>query len=234
MYLVGDLSGKTFTPAEFFFTTAAPTEEDGYTYVLMGILTSATYMILYPGHPMYRNVAGEFKPLSCMGYESYTEVETLTIETQIAIEQTNAAIALKADQTTVSDLSFCVESAEQQITPQAITSWVLASAWYAFEKTNGRNYCLNSTAEHKFVDGYYRYASGATSTVTGQRLEVSEDFYAHSNGLSRMLFFFDIKRTGINASTSATAGTYGGFWIYYTYCGGDDGTRCTPRDVAST
>ena len=116
---------------------------------------------------MYRYVDGEFKPLSYLGYEAYTEVETLAVETRTAIEQTNAAIALKADQTTVDGLSSRVESAEQQITPQAITSKVLASAQYAFEKTEGRNYCLNSTVEHTFVDGYYRYASGATSTVTG-------------------------------------------------------------------
>ena len=140
-----------------------------------------------------------------------------------AIEQTNAAIALKADQTTVTALSSRVDSAEQQITPEAITSKVLQSAQYAFEKTDGRNYCLNSAVEHRFVDGYYQPASGGTSTATGQRLDLSGDFFSHSNGLSRMLFSFDIKRTNIDASAAATAGVYSGFWVYYYYYG-DDGT----------
>lgn len=148
-------------------------------------------------------------------------------ETQTAIEQTNAAIALKADQTTVTALSNRVDSAEQQITPEAITSKVLQSAQYAFEKADGRNYCLNSAVEHKFVDGYYRLASGGTTTATGQRLDLSDDFFSHSNGLSRMLFSFDIKRTNVDASAAATAGVYSGFWIYYNLYGADGTTVST-------
>lgn len=91
---------------------------------------------------------------------------------------------------------------------------MLQSAQYAFEKADGRNYCLNSAVEHKFVDGYYRLASGGTTTATGQRLDLSDDFFSHSNGLSRMLFSFDIKRTNIDASAASTAGVYSGFWIY--------------------
>ena len=42
------------------------------------------------------------------------------------VEQTDAAIALKADQTEVNSLSTRVQSAEQKITPQAITATVAA------------------------------------------------------------------------------------------------------------
>ena len=87
---------------------------------------------------------GAFQPLSQVAYEAYTEVGEVRTEMRTAIEQTNAAIALKADQTTVTALSSRVDSAEQQITPEAITSKVLRSAQYAFEKADGRNYCLNS------------------------------------------------------------------------------------------
>ena len=69
------------------------------------------------------------------------------------------------------------------------------------------------------MDGYYRLASGGTTTATGQRLDLSDDFFSHSNGLSRMLFSFDIKRTNVDASAAATAGVYSGFWIYYNLYG---------------
>ena len=223
LYLVGTLVGSTFLPAETYLTCTPPTEEDGLTYMLLGIMTSAYAMNLFPEHPLYRFVNGAFQPLSQVAYEAYSEVGEVRTEMQTAIEQTNAAIALKADQTTVTALSSRVDSAEQQITPEAITSKVLQSAQYAFEKADGRNYCLNSAEEHKFVDGYYRLASGGTTTSTGQRLDLSEDFFSHSNGLSRMLFSFDVKRTNIDASAASTAGVYSGFWIYYYYYG-DDGT----------
>lgn len=90
---------------------------------------------------------------------------------------------------------------EQQITPEAITSKVLTSAQYAFEKADGRNYRLNSAVEQKSVDGYFQISTpGVTSSVTGVRHEVLLISSPHSNGLSRMLFSFDIKRTvGIDA-----------------------------------
>ena len=184
-------------------------------------------MNLFPEHPLYRFVNGAFQPLSQVAYEAYSEVGEVRTEMRTAIEQTNTAIALKADQTTVTALSSRVDSAEQQITPEAITSKVLRSAQYAFEKADGRNYCLNSAVEHKFVDGYYRLASGGTTTATGQRLDLSDDFFSHSNGLSRMLFSFDIKRTNIDASAASTAGVYSGFWIYYNLYGADGTTVST-------
>ena len=222
MHRFGDKDDKAS-----YLTCTPPTEEDGLTYMLLGIMTSAYAMNLFPEHPLYRFVNGAFQPLSQVAYEAYKEVGEVRTEMRTAIEQTNTAIALKADQTTVTALSSRVDSAEQQITPEAITSKVLRSAQYAFEKADGRNYCLNSAVEHKFVDGYYRLASGGTTTATGQRLDLSDDFFSHSNGLSRMLFSFDIKRTNIDASAASTAGVYSGFWIYYNLYGADGTTVST-------
>ena len=231
LYLVGTLVGSTFLPAENYLTCTPPTEENGLTYMLLGIMTSAYAMNLFPEHPLYRFVNGAFQPLSQVAYEAYSEVGEVRTEMRTVIEQTNAVIALKADQTTVTALSSRVDSAEQQITPEAITSKVLQSAQYAFEKADGRNYCLNSAVEHKFVDGYYRLASGGTTTATGQRLDLSDDFFSHSNGLSRMLFSFDIKRTNVDASAASTAGVYSGFWIYYNLYAAD-GTTVSTTDAA--
>ena len=157
-YVVGTLNGSVFTPVEPLLTSAIPTEEDGYTYLALGLLCTLYQLMLIPEHALYRFVDGAFKPLSQIGYEAYTEVGNLRTETETAIEQTNAAIALKADATTVSNLEQRVESAEQKVTPEAITSAVTSSALYAYEKYAGRKYCLNSDNTHTFVDNKYRYA----------------------------------------------------------------------------
>ena len=103
-------------------------------------------------------------------------------------EQTSAAIALKADATTVGALEQRVEAAEQKVTPQAITSAVTSSALYAYEKYAGRNYCLNSGNTHTFVDNRYRNPNGTMTNYTGWNMSVSEDLFAHSgNGATTLL-----------------------------------------------
>ena len=215
LYLVGTLDGDTFTPAADYLTSTIPTAEDGLTYMLLGHLTSAYYMTLFPEHPLYRFMDGAFKPLSQVAYEAYTEIGSLREETQTAIEQTNAAIALKADKTTTDALSTRIASAEQKITPEAIASTVASSALYAFEKTAGRNYLLDSGNELTYSGGYYQLNGG--NYGYNKFLYASDDFFAHSEGLKNMCLSFDIKRTGIDASTASTAGTYFGMFIYYNY-----------------
>ena len=149
----------------------------------------------------------------------YTKTEMDT-----RFEQTDAAIALKADKTETDALSSRVEAAEQKVTPQAITSAVTSSALYAYEKYAGRNYCLNSGNIHTFVDNRYRYANGTTSTYTGWNLNVSDDLFAHSNSGANIRISFDIKRTDVDTSASATANVYTGIWVYYRYLDTDDTT----------
>lgn len=185
--------------------------------------------MLIPEHALYRFVDGAFKPLSQIGYEAYTEVGNLRTETQTAIEQTNAAIALKADATTVSNLEQRVESAEQKVTPEAITSAVTSSALYAYEKYAGRNYCLNSGNTHTFVDNKYRYASGATSTYTGWNLNVSDDLFDHSGSASNIRLSFDLKRTDVDTSAASIANVYTGIWVYYRYVDANGNTAITGR-----
>ena len=144
--------------------------------------------------------------------EYYTKSETNTL-----FEQTNNAIALKADSATVSSLGERLEAAEQKVTPEAIASAVTSSAMYAYEKYAGRNYCLNSSNVHTFVDNKYRYDNGETSNYTGWRLSVANDLFAHSNDASNIRISFDIKRTNIDASSASTANVYSGVWINYRY-----------------
>ena len=139
-------------------------------------------------------------------------------------EQTSAAIALKADATTVDALEQRVEAAEQKVTPQAITSAVTSSALYAYEKYAGRNYCLNSGNTHTFVDNRYRNPNGTMTNYTGWNMSVSEDLFAHSGNGANIRISFDIKRTNVNTSASSTANVYTGIWVYYRYLDTDGTT----------
>ena len=216
-YLVGILAGTTFTPVENYLTSTVPTQEDGLSYMALGTLTSAYQTTLFPEHPLYRFVDGAFKPLSQVAYEASVAIDETRREMATRFEQTDAAIALKADQTEVNSLSTRVQSAEQKIPPQAITATVAASALYAFEKYEGRNYCLDSGNEYTFVDNRYRNPDGSETTYTQKTLSVSDDLFAHSNSGSVILISLDIQRQNVDASGATTPGIYSGFWVYYQY-----------------
>ena len=215
-YVVGTLAGTTFTPAQSFLTSEVPTQEDGLTYMALGTLTGAYQTCVFPEHPLYRFVDGAFKPLSQVGYDASVAVGETRQEMSTRFEQTDAAIALKADQTEVDSLSTRVQSAEQKITPQAITATVAASALYAFEKYEGRNYCLDSGNEFTFISNRY-YEDGKATSLTLKSLAVSDDFFAHSQSGASIRISLDIRRQGVEASEAATPGVYSGLWVYYLY-----------------
>lgn len=226
-YLAGTLEGQTYTPAEAYLTDSPPASEDGFTYMLLGIMSTTTNMAFYPEHPLFRFKDGVFKPLAQLGYEALDGLADARTETSTRFEQTNSALTLKADSSTVSALGERVSAAEQMVTPEAITATVTASALYAYEKYKGRNYCLNSAVVHTFVDNRYRYANGNTSNYTGWSLSVSPDLFEHSGGGSGIWISLDIKRTNVDASASSTANVYGAFWVYYRYYAADGVTIST-------
>lgn len=70
-YLVGTLSGRTFTVrTENFFTSTVPTSDDGYYYIALGYLYSTYQIYLYPEHPIYKFVNGQFMSLNQVAYEA--------------------------------------------------------------------------------------------------------------------------------------------------------------------
>ena len=153
-------------------------------------------------------------------YYTKTEMDT-------RFEQTGAAIALKADSTTVASVLERVESAEQKVTPQAITSAVTASALYAYEKYEGRNYCLNSGETHTFVGNRYQRPDGTMTTNASWRLDVSDDLFEHSGNGACIRISFDIRRTNVDASAASNENVYSGIWVYYRYYGSDGTTVYT-------
>ncbi len=226
-YLAGTLEGHTFTPADTYLTDVQPTAEDGLTYMLLGTIYSSYYMVLYPEHPLFRFVDGVFQPLSQVGYQAYAEVGTLRVETQTAIEQTNAAIALKADQTAMDAMSERMDSAELKLQPDQLMSSIRSSNLYRYDRFGGRNYVLDSDGPYSFEGGYYKYPSGNVSTYTGLQLSVSDDLFSHSGSGATFRLSFDIKRSSIDAASASTAGVYFGVWVYYRYYGTDGTTIST-------
>ena len=76
VYIKGTLNGNMFTPASEVLTTAVPTAEDGYTYILLGLMgNSTTDAMLAPEHPMFRYYNGGFKAISQISYEAFLAAE---------------------------------------------------------------------------------------------------------------------------------------------------------------
>ena len=216
-YVAGTLDGTVFTPVETCLTASVPTEDDGLTYMALGTLTGTYQTCVFPEHPLYRFVDGAFKPLSQVAYEASVAIGETRREMSTRFEQTDAAIALKADQTEVHALSTRVQSAEQKVTPQAITAAVAASALYAFDKYEGRNYCLDSDGPFRFTGNRYYNEDGSPAYLVQKTLSVSEDLFAHSNNGTAIRVSLDIQRQDVDASQAATPGIYSGLWVYYRY-----------------
>ena len=71
VYIKGTLNGSMFTPAAGVLTTNVPTTEDGYTYILLGLMSTTVNAVLAPEHPMFRYYNGAFKAISQIAYEAY-------------------------------------------------------------------------------------------------------------------------------------------------------------------
>lgn len=71
VYIKGTLDGNMFTPAAGILSTTVPTSEDGYTYILLGLMSTTTAAVLAPEHPMFRYYNGGFKAISQIAYEAF-------------------------------------------------------------------------------------------------------------------------------------------------------------------
>lgn len=61
VYIVGTVSGTTFTPNSTVLTCTTPTSANGLVYLRLGIMTSATAAVLESQHPMYMFHDGSFQ-----------------------------------------------------------------------------------------------------------------------------------------------------------------------------
>ena len=82
VYIKGTLNGSMFTPAAGVLTTTVPSTEDGYTYILLGLMSTTVNAVLAPEHPMFRYYNGGFKAISQIAYEALVAAD----EAQEAID----------------------------------------------------------------------------------------------------------------------------------------------------
>ena len=82
VYIKGALNGNMFIPAAGVLTTTVPTTEDGYTYILLGLMSTTVNAVLAPEHPMFRYYNGDFKTISQISYEAFMTAQ----EAQEAVE----------------------------------------------------------------------------------------------------------------------------------------------------
>ena len=82
VYIKGTLNGSMFTPATGVLTTTVPSTEDGYTYILLGLMSTTVNAVLAPEHPMFRYYNEGFKTVSQIAYEAFVEADEVqqTIE----------------------------------------------------------------------------------------------------------------------------------------------------------
>ena len=73
VFIKGTLAGKMLTPATEVITCAEPSVEDGYVYMHLGLMSTATNGTLSPEHPLFIYRNGAFRHLA-----DYTEVNQST------------------------------------------------------------------------------------------------------------------------------------------------------------
>ena len=141
-------------------------------------------------------------------------------------------------------MSERVDSAELKLQPDQLTSSIRSSSRYLYDLYSGRNYALASDAVTSFSGGYVLNSNGTSTGYCGKQIAVSQDTFEHSGNGKTLRLSFDIKRTGVDASTSSTVGVYSAIWVYYTYLdtatntykttGRGDYLRTTDSDFVAT
>ncbi len=104
VYLVGRLNGRQFTVQSTYWLTTNPSDATGtLTFISLGYMYNTYQMYLYPEHPMYMFVDGEFRSLSEVAYNASIvandAAETAT-ENAASINTLQDQISMKVSQTT--------------------------------------------------------------------------------------------------------------------------------------
>lgn len=76
IYLRCTLNGNLFTVDEVPFTTTIPVEEDGLYYISLGTTYGLNAYGLFPEHPIFRFIDGEFKSLDQVAYEAQENLDS--------------------------------------------------------------------------------------------------------------------------------------------------------------
>lgn len=117
VYIKGTLDGDMFTPASVVLTTTPPTSEDGYTYILLGLMSTTVNAVLAAEHPMFRYYKGGFKTISQISYDAFVAADGA----QEAVDQAAESVTDLADNLDeqIRDIQSSISSIEDGLERQA-------------------------------------------------------------------------------------------------------------------
>lgn len=169
VFIKGTLSGNMFIPAVGVLTTTVPTTEDGYTYILLGLMNTTVNGTLAPEHPMYRFYKGNFQSVAQLAYQAYTNADNAQSTANLA--QTTADIAssaASAARTTANNAQNTANAAARAAAEAAKT----ATNYLYYDLSNGlvvtRNHNISSTGVSSLTDGNVRITTDGMDIYNGQ------------------------------------------------------------------
>ena len=182
-YLKGTLDGQIFTPAASMFTDTIPTEEDGLVYISFGHMASTYQIYLFPEHPMYMYLNGEFRNLNQVAYDA-----------QMTANDATAA---------------SVENAASINTLQTQIKATVSKTTYDEDKNaiDRRMSTIEQTASNYRVE-ISREIDGKVATVAGEVADVAEDIAGFKETVSGYMEFdgdtLSLGKTGSSFKTEIT------------------------------
>ena len=161
VYLVGRLNGRQFTVQSTNWLTTSPSDATGtLTFISLGYMYNTYQMYLYPEHPMYMFVDGEFRSLSEVAYNASVVAndasETAT-ENAASINTLQDQISMKVSQTTYDSDHTAIE--------QRLSNVEQTASDFKVEITRSVAEQVAEVAGD--VDGLAEEIAGFKDTVTG-------------------------------------------------------------------
>jgi len=161
VYLVGHLSGRQFTVQSTNWLTTSPSDSTGtLTFISLGYMYNTYQMYLYPEHPMYMFVDGEFRSLSEVAYNASVvanDAAATSTENAASINTLQDQISMKVSQTTYDSDHTALE--------QRLSNVEQTASDFKVEITKSVSDQIAEVAGD--VDGLAEDIAGFKDTVTG-------------------------------------------------------------------
>ena len=161
VYLVGHLSGRQFTVQSTNWLTTSPSDSTGtLTFISLGYMYNTYQMYLYPEHPMYMFVDGEFRSLSEVAYNASVvanDAAATSTENAASINTLQDQISMKVSQTTYDSDHTAIE--------QRLSNVEQSASDFKVEITKSVSDQIAEVAGD--VDGLAEDIAGFKNTVTG-------------------------------------------------------------------
>ena len=161
VYLVGHLSGRQFTVQSINWLTTSPSDSTGtLTFISLGYMYNTYQMYLYPEHPMYMFVDGEFRSLSEVAYNASVvanDAAATSTENAASINTLQDQISMKVSQTTYDSDHTAIE--------QRLSNVEQSASDFKVEITKSVSDQIAEVAGD--VDGLAEDIAGFKDTVTG-------------------------------------------------------------------